>query len=77
MMARQLEHFDTLVAMFLARAAEKGEAPFLWAKRDDAWRATSWSEAARQVAALSAALLDMGLVTGDRVALVSENRPNG
>ncbi|MEO7635968.1 MAG: long-chain fatty acid--CoA ligase [Sphingomicrobium sp.] len=74
-MARQLEHFDTLVAMFLARAAEKGDAPFLWAKRDDAWRPISWTEAARQVAALSAALLDMGLVAGDRVALVSENRP--
>ena len=42
-MARQLEHFDNLVAMFLARAAEKGDAPFLWAKRDGAWRSISWT----------------------------------
>ena len=74
-MARQLEHFENLVALFLARAEEKGDAPFLWAKRDDAWRSTSWREAARQVAALSAALRGIGLEPGDRVALVSENRP--
>ncbi len=74
-MARQLEHFDNLVAMFLTRVEERGDAPFLWAKREGQWRSISWNEAARQVAALSAALLDMGLVAGDRVALVSENRP--
>ncbi|MEO8455020.1 MAG: AMP-dependent synthetase/ligase [Sphingomicrobium sp.] len=74
-MARQLEHFDNLVAMFLARAAEKGEKPFLWAKRAGEWRSTSWSEAARQVAALAAGLKRIGLERGDRVALVSENRP--
>jgi long-subunit acyl-CoA synthetase (AMP-forming) len=50
---RQLERFENLVALFLARAAEKGDAPFLSAKRDEAWRAISWSEAARQVSALA------------------------
>ena len=74
-MARQLEHFDNLVSMFLARAEEKGDAPFLWAKRDKEWRPTSWKEAARQVAALAASLKRMGLQRGDRVCLVSENRP--
>ena len=74
-MARQLERFENLVSMFLARAAEKGDRPFLWAKRDGAWRPTSWTEAARQVAALAAALTRLGLQPGDRVALVSENRP--
>jgi long-chain acyl-CoA synthetase len=61
--------------MFLARAEEKGDAPFLWAKRDKEWRPTSWKEAARQVAALAASLKRMGLQRGDRVCLVSENRP--
>ena len=74
-MARQLERFDNLVSMFLARAAEKGDRPFLWAKRDGAWRSTSWAEAARQVAALAAGLTRLGLQPSDRVALVSENRP--
>jgi long-chain acyl-CoA synthetase len=74
-MARQLEHFDNLVSMFLARAEEKGDAPFLWAKRDKEWRPISWKEAALQVAALAASLKRMGLQRGDRVCLVSENRP--
>ncbi len=72
---RAFEHFPNLVTMFFARAAEKGDAPFLWAKRDGQWRATSWAEAARQVAALAAALRAEGLQPGDRVMLVSENRP--
>ena len=74
-MARQLERFDSLIALFVARAAEKGDAPFLWAKREGAWQATSWAEAARQVASLAASLKRIGLEPGDRVALVSENRP--
>ena len=72
---KQLERFPNLVAMFLIRAAEKGDAPFLWHKAEGAWVSTSWTEAARQVAALSASLLKLGLVPGDRVMLVSENRP--
>ena len=74
-MARQLEHFDNLVAMFYTRAAEKGDAPFLWAKLGGAWVATSWADAARQVASLAAGLKAIGLKPGDRVMLVSENRP--
>jgi long-chain acyl-CoA synthetase len=74
-LARQLERFDNLVSLFLTRAAEKGEAPFLWAKYDGEWRSTSWAEAARQVAALAVSLKEIGLQPGDRVALVSENRP--
>ena len=73
---RQLEHFPNLVAMFFARAAEKGDAPFLWAKREGALESRSAGrEAARQVASLAAALKAIGLEPGDRVMLVSENRP--
>ena len=74
-MARQLEHFPNLVTMFLTRARQKGDAPFLWAKRDGSWRSISWAEAARQVAAFAESLRRIGLQPGDRVMLVSENRP--
>jgi long-chain acyl-CoA synthetase len=72
---RKLERFDNLVQMFFARAREKGDAPFLWHKADGKWQPTSWAETARQVASLSAALTALGLKRGDRVMLVSENRP--
>ncbi|HET7604833.1 MAG TPA: AMP-dependent synthetase/ligase, partial [Sphingomicrobium sp.] len=74
-MARQLERFENLVSLFLTRAREKGDQPFLWAKREGEWHSTSWAEAARQVASLAASLKRIGLQPGDRVCLVSENRP--
>ncbi|WP_294339482.1 AMP-dependent synthetase/ligase [uncultured Sphingomonas sp.] len=72
---RLLEHFPNLVTMFFTRAAERGDAPFLWGKSGGEWVPTSWAEAARQVAALATALKASGLRAGDRVMLVSENRP--
>ena len=72
---RQLEHFPNLPAMFFARAAEKGDAPFLWSKRDGAWTPITWREAAETVARLATALTAIGVARGDRVMLVSENRP--
>ncbi len=64
-----------LVRLFLDRADEKGDAPFLTVKRDGEWQSLSWAEAARRVCLLAEGLRGLGLQQGDRVALVSENRP--
>ena len=72
---RAIEQFPNLVTMFFARAKERGDAPFLWRKTGGDWRSLSWTEAAHQVASLSAALKAQGLRPGDPVMLVSENRP--
>ncbi len=65
----------TLVGLFLQRAQELGDAPFLWAKRDGKWHPQSWNEIADQVCLLAEGLRRLGLTDGDRVALISENRP--
>ena len=72
---RRLEHFPNLVTMFFVRATQLGDAPFLWSKRDGAWQSISWREAAETVARLATGLRAIGLERGDRVMLVSENRP--
>ncbi|MGN6620466.1 MAG: AMP-dependent synthetase/ligase [Sphingomonas sp.] len=72
---RTLEHFPNLVTMFFARARDGGDAPFLWHKEGGRWVSQSWAETARQVASLATALKHIGLKSGDRVMLVSENRP--
>jgi long-chain acyl-CoA synthetase len=64
-----------LAAMFFEQAARRGERPFLWLKRHGHYRAISWQEAARQVTQLARGLRALGIETGDRVALVAENRP--
>ena len=67
--------YPNLVAMFLDRAEFFGDRPFLWAKRGGTWQSLSWREAADQVCLLAQSLRGLGLDPGDRVVLVSENRP--
>ena len=67
--------FPNLVSMFLSRAALRGDRPFLGYKSDSEWYTISWAETARRVAGLAKNLKAMGLKKGDRVMLVSENRP--
>ena len=69
------ESFPNLVAMFFTRAAQFGDAPFLWAKSGSEWHSISWAETARRVAGFAKNLKKLGLEKGDRVMLVSENRP--
>ena len=71
----QFDRFPNLIAMFLTRAEENGDSPFLWAKRDGQWVPTSWVQALKEMALLAQSLKAMGLRRGDRVVLVSENRP--
>ncbi|MCJ7421328.1 AMP-dependent synthetase/ligase [Sphingomicrobium astaxanthinifaciens] len=71
----ELEHFPNLVTMFFTRAREKGDAPFLWAKKDGGWQSISWRRASEMVAGMAQGLRNLGMEEGDRVMLVSENRP--
>ncbi len=74
-MAREFETFPNLVTMFFTRARGQSEQPFLWHKAATGWTSQSWAEVAAKVASLATALKRLGLVPGDRVMLVSENRP--
>ncbi len=68
--------FDTnLLAMFQNHAQREGGNPFLWHKVDSVYRPWSWRRVAAEAARLSRALRQLGLEPGDRVVLVSENRP--
>lgn len=74
----QLSDIDStknLVELFLKRADAKGDAPMLGVKRGGAWQTISWREAAETVCILAENLRALGLDSGDRVMLVSENRP--
>jgi long-chain acyl-CoA synthetase len=65
----------SLPGMFFEQAARLGDKPFLWAKRDGHYHSTSWAEAARDVRRLALGLRSLAIERGERVALVSENRP--
>ncbi len=64
-----------LPTLFFDRAEAFGDRPFLWHKKDDIWHPQTWREVADTVTALANGLRAVGIASGDRVALVSENRP--
>src|SRR6516165_12657785 len=65
----------SLPAMFFEQAERLGDKPFLWAKHQGRYKAISWAAAARGVRRLALGLRSLGIVRGERVGLVSENRP--
>jgi len=71
----EIDEAANLVSLFLSRADALGTQPFLYGKADGNWHSLGWAEVARQVVLLAQALRGLGLERGDRVVLVSENRP--
>jgi long-chain acyl-CoA synthetase len=65
----------SLPAMFFELAERLGDKPFLWAKHGGRYRSIGWATAARDARRLARGLTALGVGRGDRVALVSENRP--
>ena len=67
--------WPNLVTMFFEQAEKRGDEPFLGAKQDGEWVTISWAEAAKKVAQVAEGLAALGVLPGERVVLVSENRP--
>lgn len=69
------EDWPNLVTMFFRQADRYGERPLLWHKRESGYVPLTWREVAAQVCVLARGLRNLGVVPGDRVVLVAENRP--
>jgi long-chain acyl-CoA synthetase len=67
--------WPNLAAMFFDQVDRLGDRPFLWAKRSGAYQSLSWGDTAARITPLARGLLAQGVKKGDRVVLVSENRP--
>ncbi|HWT08797.1 MAG TPA: AMP-binding protein, partial [Roseomonas sp.] len=67
--------WPTLPAMMLSRAAQWADRPLFRHWQGGAWRSLKWGDFALQVASVAAFLRGRGIGPGDRVLLVSENRP--
>ena len=65
----------TIPNLFLNRVYRFGSKPFLYYKHDDQWKHYTWRELGETVESLARGLLALGLKKGDRICLISENRP--
>ena len=67
--------WPNLVLMFFEQVERYGDRPFLWMKRGGTYAPLTWRDTAARVTALARGLKALGVAPGDRVVLVSENRP--
>ena len=67
--------FQSLNKLFFDRAEQYDEKPFLWAKKNKEWSSLSWKETSLKVREFAAGLKSFGIKSGDKVVIVSENRP--
>lgn len=61
--------------MIFANAGKYGKKPALRTKQMGGYKEISWSELASQTESMALGLLDLGIQPGDRVAILSESRP--
>ena len=74
-MIKHYREWRSLPGMFFDQAHRLGMRPLLYAKRDGAYHSLSWLEAAAQTRSLARALRALGIDRGERVVVLSENRP--
>ena len=79
-MAYTHEKEDTLIGLFFAQAEKYKDDVFLRAKLRnglpcDEWIDMTWSDVAREVRRMSAALIELGVEKDDRVGIFAHNRP--
>ena len=67
--------FQSLNKLFFDRAEQYNEKPFLWAKKNKDWSSLSWNETSIKVKEFAGGLKSFGIKPGDKVVIVSENRP--
>ena len=67
--------WPNLATMMFQRARQWPDRPMLRSFREGTWVGINWREFARMSASAARALRAAGVMPGDRVVIVSENRP--
>ena len=74
-MSLNFDEFNSVVKIFEKQSSTLQDQPYLWRKIDDKYSSLSWKEVRINVERFSTALKNIGILEGDRVVIVSENRP--
>ena len=69
------DKWTSLPHMFFDKSQSGNQKPFLWEKTNGVYQCLSWSDVAYAVESLANGLKAAGINRGDRIMLISENRP--
>ena len=74
-MSINFDQFNSIVSLFHHQSINLADKPYLWKKSDDQFVSLSWKQIREQVEAIGQGLINLGVLTGDRIVILSENRP--
>ena len=74
-MSINFDNYNNIVSMFFEKSKEMKDKPYLWKKNNNIFESLSWEDVALSVKSLARSLIGLGILKGDRVVILSENRP--
>ena len=74
-MSINFDQFNSIVSLFYHQSIKLADEPYLWKKLDNQFVPLSWKKISEQVEAIAQGLIDLGILKGDRIVILSENRP--
>ena len=74
-MSINFDNFNSIVTLFHHQAESLKDNPYLWKKADGHFMSQSWVEIRQSVETVAKGLISLGILKGDRVVILSENRP--
>jgi len=74
-MSVNFDNFNSIISLFHHKFESLGNKPYLWKKINNEFVSLSWEEVRKSVDSIAKGLLDLGILKGDRVVILSENRP--
>ena len=74
-MSINFDNFNSVVSLFNHQCKELKDSPYLWRKVEGKFLSLCWLDVQKKVNALAKGLISLGILKGDRVVILSENRP--
>ena len=74
-MSLNFDEFNSVLEIFEKQTYALADKPYLWSKINNSYQSMSWQEVKDNVTSFAKGLINIGILEGDRVIIISENRP--